>query len=139
VIVFPQVVPAQSTSYLTFKGHVSLDYKSCADVEVSICQSSSMSAECMEVERFTTKKNGQFNIRLEKNSAYEIHIVKDGFAERVVKVNTGIGESDLSNTNSEFQFEVELSTYPDAKGPITVASVFFDPSKRAFDYRLPAE
>ena len=139
VMLVPQAVLSQSSSDLTFKGHVTIDHKNCADVEISVCQSSSASPDCMEIDRFTTKKNGQFTVGLEKNSAYEIRVKKDGFVERVIQVNTSIGDVELNATNSRFEFEVELSHSTDAKEPVTVGSVYFDGSKETFDYRLPAK
>lgn len=138
VVLGTQAVLSQSSD-LTFKGHVTIDQKNCADVEISVCQSSSMSPDCMEVDRFTTKKNGQFTVGLEKNSAYEIRVKKDGFVDRIIQVNTSIGDVELDAKKSEFEFDVELSLYPEAKEPVTVASVYFDGSKEAFDYRLPAK
>lgn len=139
VMLVPQAVLSQSSSDLTFKGHVTVVHKNCADVEISVCQSSSASPDCMEVDRFTTKKNGQFTVGLEKNSAYEIRVKKDGFVERVIQVNTSVGDAELDASKSVFEFDVELSLYPEAKAPVTVASVYFDGSKEAFDYRLPAK
>lgn len=121
---------------LAFKGYVTIDLKPCEGASVSICRLTGENGNCQtEIYKLVTGKNGQFDFQLEPSAHYKLTVEKEGFVDRFALFDTEV-PTDKTGALTPFQFNVDLSNYPEAKEPVKIASVFFDSVNNKIDYRL---
>ncbi|MFM1876077.1 MAG: hypothetical protein RL266_1814 [Bacteroidota bacterium] len=133
---FTHLVNAQDATEIIFKGRVTVDYKNCKGAELTLCQFSAASPDCSEHAKMVTKSNGQFEFTLNRDNSYRVIVKKDGYVDRIIELNTTLPKV-VADSKQTFEADVELTLYPEATEPVTVANVFFDAEKGKFDYTLP--
>ncbi len=103
-------------------------------VEVILYHDSEKLGRYEEVQRITSKKNGEFSFHLDLNSKYLIEINKGGYTTKKLAFNTDVFNS-TTTTVPHFDLIVDMLPNRDGLGYLKpVASVFYNVAKKKFDF-----
>lgn len=123
---------------LEFKGHVLELAKKLKGANVVLYLSPDGSHDNMtEIFRTVTPGSGEFTFKLEVNKFYVLSVEKGGYTTKMVDFDTDVTLArEQYTTVPLFEFEVDM--VPDDGQPYagSVASVFYQIKRNAFDYQL---
>jgi hypothetical protein len=92
------------------------------------------------IESITKKDKRSFKFNLERNKYYAIRIVKEGYAPKLISINTWVTDEKFNDHLFNFSFKTELFTEEEFKvldkdsQDFPIAIVVFNDQKKAFDY-----
>lgn len=122
---------SQADTLVGFDGDVYIGEVKAKNVTISLYERNDV------ISSYTTSKNGQFVLDLERNKYYIVEFSKEGYVTKRVLIDTRI-ESDSLNPKDEFNFDVFLiKSKPNVDYSVLdfpMAIIQFQYNKERFDF-----